>query len=120
MPPLTDRDHKPSEIVSRLYCYRDVAGQIQNGLAGQPFSWDGTEGEYNVQWAADMGIHLVTETWIRKHGYRLKRGAQPVGHRYFHAPISKKHPVYVLECQAVKREDASSAAALPAPEGTPE
>lgn len=116
MPPLTDRDHKPSEIITRLYIYRDVAGQIQNGLSGYPFSWAGTEGEYNVQWAEDMGIHLVTETWLKKHGYRLKRGAQPVGRRYFHAPISKMHPVYVLECQAVKREENLPFSALPASE----
>jgi hypothetical protein len=106
MPPLSDRDHSPSEIARRLDCYRSVAAQIQRGLGGEPFVWDGTEGEYNVQWAADMGLTLTTETQVKKRGYRLKRGARPVGSRYFTAPISRQRKLYVLECQAVKVDPA--------------
>ena len=99
---LSDRDRSPSEIKRRLNRFRSVAGEIQRGLDGVPFYWNGTEGEYNVMWAEHMGLHLVTETQIKKRGYRLKRGAKPVGRRYFSAPISRSAALYVLECQAVK------------------
>lgn len=99
---LSDRNRSPGEIKRRLDCYRDVAGQIQRGLDGVPFYWNGAEGTYNVAWAEQMGIHLVTETQIKKRGYRLKRGAKPVGRRYFGAPISRSALLYVLECQAAK------------------
>lgn len=103
MPKLSDRDHAPSEIVRRLDCFVSVAVQIQRALRGEKqFVWDGTEGEYNVLWAAEMGLTLTTETQIKKRGYRLKRGAKPVGFRYFTAPIGKQRALYVLECQAVK------------------
>lgn len=99
---LSDRNRSPSEIKRRLDCFRAVAGEIQRGLNGTPFHWNGTEGEYNVMWAEQMGIHLITETQIKKRGYRLKRGAKPVGARYFGAPISRSAALYVLECQATK------------------
>lgn len=102
---LSDRDRSPSEIVRRLDCFVSVAIQIQRALKGEKqFVWNGTEGEYNVIWAAQMGLTLTTETQIKKHGYRLKRGAKPVGWRYFSSPISKQRALYVLECQAVKVE----------------
>lgn len=105
MTKLSDRDRSPSEIVRRLDCFLSVAIQLRRALKREKqFVWDGTEGEYNVQWAAEMGLTLVTKTQIEKRGYRLKRGAKPVGFRYFGAPISRRHPVYVLECQAVKVE----------------
>ena len=104
MPPLSDRDHAPSEIVRRLDSLRAVAGAIQRGLKGTPFHWNGTEGDYNVMWAADLGLTLITKTQVEKRGYRLKRGARPVGSRYFGSPISKSASLYVLECQAVKKE----------------
>ena len=102
MTALSDRPHSPSAIIRRLECFRSVISQIERGLRGEQFVWDGAEGEYNTLWAEAMGLHLVTATWIKKHGYRLKRAANPVGWRYFRAPISKRRPVYVLECQAVK------------------
>ena len=108
MPHPTDRDHSPSEIIRRLDCYRSVAIQIQAGLKGKPFQWNGTEGEYNVMWAEDLGLHLVSATWIEKHGYRLKRGTKPVGSRYYGAPISRFVSLFVLECQAVKRDIAEA------------
>lgn len=102
MPKLTDRDHSPAEIIRRLDCHRSVAGQVQAGLRGTLFTWNQTEGEYNVMWAEDLGLHLVSKTWIENHGYRLKRGVKAVGMRYFGAPISRYIALYVLECQAVK------------------
>lgn len=102
MTDLSDRSHSPSEIKRRLDCFRWVAKQIQDGLDGRPFYWNGTEGDYNVMWAEAMGMHLVTETQVKKRGYRLKRGVKAVGSRYFGAPISKSAALYVLECQAVR------------------
>ena len=103
MTDLTDRNHAPSAIVRRLDCFRGVAKQIKDGLAGTPFHWNGAEGDDNVMWAEAMGLHLVTATQITKRGYRLKRRGQAVGWRYFAAPIRKSHALYVLECQAVHR-----------------
>jgi hypothetical protein len=104
--PLSERSRSPSEIVNRLQSMQWVATQVINGLHGAPFHWNGTEGDYNVAWAAQMGLHLVTETQIKKRGYRLKKGARPVGSRSFGAPISRQALLYVLECQAVKVEKA--------------
>lgn len=106
MSKLSDRDHSPAEIRRRLDCFVSVARQIYHALQdGSQFVWNGTEGEYNVQWAAEMGLTLITETQVKKRGYRLKRGVKPVGWRYFGAPISKQRALYVLECQAVRVEE---------------
>ena len=105
MTELTDRNHRPSEIIARLGRFRWVAGKIEAGLQGSPFHWNMGEGDYCVEWAKMMGINLVTKTQITKLGYRLKKGVYPVGSRYFGAPISKSAMLYVLECQAVKVEE---------------
>ena len=55
--------------------------------------------------AAQMGATLVTKTSLERDGYRLKRGAKPVGRGYFFAPISRSAALYVLECQAVKSKE---------------
>lgn len=99
---MSERDLSPSEVKQRLDRFKDVAGQIQRGLDGDRFYWNGAEGGYNVMWAEQMGLHLITETQIKKRGYRLKRGAKAVGSRYFGSPISRQALLYVLECQAVR------------------
>ena len=104
MTTFSDRAYSPGDIIHRLDRFCDVARQIQSGLAGNAFVWNGTEGDYNVGWAEQMGLHLVTRTWLDKHNYRLKRGAKPVGSRYYSAPISGQRALYVLECQTHKKE----------------
>lgn len=81
----------------------EAAAEIQAGLQGEPFVWNGVEGDMYTRYAAQLGCTLVTLTQIKKRGYRLKRDAKPVGSRYFGAPIQKQADLYVLECQAVKK-----------------
>ncbi len=102
MPRLSDRPHSPSEIQRRLETISGVATEIHEGLGGKPFQWNGAEGEWKVLWAEDLGITLLTKTALEKRGYRLKRGAKPIGRRYFGAPIQKYAELYVLECQCVR------------------
>jgi hypothetical protein len=94
----------PYEVRRRLDSWQKVASAISRGLAGDPFTWTGGELENYRPKAKAMGATLVTKTKLKRDGYRLKKGAQPVGSGYFFAPISRDAALYVLECQAV-RED---------------
>lgn len=98
----------PSEIKRKLHSWKYTAQAIIDGLDGHPFSWCGGELEAYRKKAKAMGITLVTKSKLARDGYRLKRGAQPVGNGYFHAPISRSADLYVLECQAVKIKNKSA------------
>lgn len=92
----------PSKIKHKLETWQYVAQAIINGLNGKPFSWTGGEFDaYRIK-AQAMGCTLVTKSKIERDGYRLRRGAKPVGNGYFKAPISRSADLYILECQAVK------------------
>lgn len=98
-------------IDNRLARLREAAAQVKAGLRGEPFIWDGFQSDMYVPYAAQLGVTLVTLTQIKQRGYRLKRGAAPVGSRSFGAPIQQWAALYVLECQAVKKaQDAERAA----------
>ncbi len=99
-------DISPSKVRDKLDRLIWVAHAIQKGLEGKPFHWDETEGEWNVVYAEQLGYHLLSETQITKRGYRLKQRVKPVGTRYFGAPIQRHTALYVLECQAVKKDAA--------------
>jgi hypothetical protein len=94
----------PSTVVSRLQSWQYVAQVIIDGLNGKRFSWTAGEFEAYRKKAEAMGLTLVTKTTIKRWGYRLKRGAEPIGTGYFRSPISRDAELYVLECQAVKEE----------------
>lgn len=96
---------KPSEILGRLNSWVYVANTIADGLNGKPFSWTDGERIAYTEKAKAMGITLVTKNWLKKIGYRLKKGAKPVGTAYFKSPISNTGELYILECQAVKIEE---------------
>lgn len=73
-----------------------------DGLDGNPFYWDdGPRIQYQKK-LKNCGITLLTKTALKKKGYRLKRGAEPVGSAYFGSPIKNIGELYILECQAVK------------------
>lgn len=94
----------PSEVKNRLHAWGYVARAIREGLEGKPFNWGGGEFDAYRPKAAAMGCTLVTKTWLEKNGYRLRRGAEPVGTAYFKSPISNYGKLYVLECQTVKED----------------
>lgn len=96
---------KPSEIKNRLGSWYHVATEIRNGLDGYPFSWTDGERVAYTEKARAMGVTLVTQNWLKKNGYRLRRGAKHVGTAYFKAPISNTGKLYVLECHAVKVDE---------------
>lgn len=99
--PKVPRPLAPSEQIARLQGYCIAAGEVIHGLQGAPFHWRGVDGQHNLPRLADMGVTLVSKSHAERLGYRLKRDAQPVGSRYFGAPISRQADVYVLECQCV-------------------
>ncbi|CAA7619054.1 hypothetical protein [Magnetospirillum sp. SS-4] len=77
----------------------DVLGEVLAGLEGKPFDWNGAEGEGKVKTLATMCIVLVTASGMRKRDHVLKRGAVPVGRRYYGAPIQRSADLYVLGLQ---------------------
>lgn len=79
----------------------NVIGAVMNGLDGKPFRWesDGARDSY-MRLLRGLGINLVTQTWLDKRGYKLNRGAKPVGRVKYASPINSMVDVYVLECQA--------------------
>ena len=90
---------KPRLNIQRLH---ELLGIVLNGLDGQPFSWGDGQRQAWVPILKAAGVTLITKTQIEKHGYRLKRGAKPVGSAYFGAPIKRYADLYVLEVQCVK------------------
>ena len=89
----------PSALARHLESRVAVLQAIIDGLRGKPFSWGSGEALSRKHILGEIGITLVTFTVLQKKGYKLNRGAKPVGTIYFDAPIQKRHPVYVLECQ---------------------
>jgi hypothetical protein len=100
-PARPERAHSPSDVIARLRGFIAAAADVIKGLQGAPFSWRGVDGQHHLPRLAMMGVTLVSKSHAERLGYRLKRGAQPVGWRYFGSPISRDAPVYVLECQCV-------------------
>lgn len=89
----------PSAMRDRITVIRAVLDEVSQGLAGKPFRWGDGERSAWQPLCEQLGITLVTPTQIKKRGYRLKRGAVPVGSAYFAAPIQIYADLYVLECQ---------------------
>lgn len=99
---MTDKNTtSPSVIKGRLNSWQYIAQAIKDGLEGKTFVWTAGELEAYRPKAKTMGATLVTKSQIARMGYRIKRGAKPVGNGYFRSPISKSANLYVLECQAV-------------------
>lgn len=92
----------PSVARKRLASWGKLVKDLEGGLSGDRFSWTGGEFEANKQKLIAMGITLVTKTAVKRMGYRLKRGVNPVGSAYFFSPISRQADLYILEYQAVK------------------
>lgn len=98
-------DMKPAQMRKKLYRSMVVGRQIVNGLGGKKyFTWGSTEALSSVLIAGRMGATLLTETAIKKRGLRLKREAQPVGIRYYSAPLCLYADLYVMECQTMPEE----------------
>ncbi len=87
------------QVIGRLDRVIGVATEIANGLQGKPFSWRGVDAQHRMPIARMLGVTLISKSRAERLGFQLKRGQQPVGARYFEAPISAYHDVYVLECQ---------------------
>jgi hypothetical protein len=102
----------PGEMRGRLKSWAYVAMALADGLDGKPFDWGGGEFDAYRPKAKMLGCTLVTKTWMKKNGYRLRRGAKPVGTGYFKAPISNTGELYILECQAVKEEETGESAQM--------
>ncbi|GAA5527612.1 hypothetical protein [Herpetosiphon gulosus] len=99
----------PSAVLARIETITRVLQDVVQGLQGKPFHWGGGQREHWMPLLATMGFHLITKTQIAKQGYRLKRGAQPVGTVYYDAPLQRYADVYLRECQCVALTDSASA-----------
>lgn len=101
---------KPSEMIAALRRYEYVANVLERGLRrGKAFSWGDGQRRTWEPVARELGATLLSKTAIARRGYRIKRGAKPVGAIYYGAPISRYADVYVLECQCVYDPDGGSA-----------
>ncbi|MCP4352619.1 MAG: hypothetical protein GY795_44750 [Desulfobacterales bacterium] len=89
----------PKEMKDHIGRHIDTLRQIYHGLDGDTFSWNDSARVYHVRRAEAAEITLMTKTALKKKGYRLKRGAKPVGYAYYKAPLSKKVGLYIVECQ---------------------
>ena len=89
----------PAGFIAYLERRRRVAGEIIAGLRGRPFTWGAGEPSSKRALLKELGVTLVTETWLRKKDLALKRGARPVGSIYLPAPRQRHAKVFVLECQ---------------------
>lgn len=96
--------HK-QEMIGQLYRYQFVIEWIREALeSGNPFTWSEGQRRWFTPLAVDMGVTLVTQAQAKEKGYRLKRGAQPVGRAYFRR-VNSHLGLYVLECQCVPISD---------------
>jgi hypothetical protein len=91
-----------STIEKRLNKIKHSIDEVVNGLNGKPFNWGDGERIHHQKKLKKCDITLLTITALKKRGYRLKRGAKPVGSAYFGRPIKNIGQLYVLECQAIK------------------
>jgi hypothetical protein len=78
-----------------------------------PVAWNDGQRIANTNRARILGYTIVTKTRAKRMGYRLKRGARPLGYGYFKAPISRDAELYVLEVHCVR--DESTPPELPEP-----
>lgn len=101
----TERPLSPSEVQARIVAWVKALNAVRDGLNGHPFSWTAGELEAHRAKMAALGLTFVTTTQAARLGFRLKRGAKPVGNGYFRAPISRSANLYVLECQCVKESE---------------
>lgn len=73
--------------------------EVLAGLEGERFDWGLAEAESKTKALSLMGVELVTASGARKRGHVLKKGAVPVGARYFGAPIQRCADLYILGIQ---------------------
>lgn len=97
-----------TKIRNKLARVNVVVSDITAGLEGQTFTWAEWERKLNIPVAQFLGITLVSETQIKKLGYRLKKDVQYVGRAYYGAPIQRNVKLYILEAQCVKEQTKTS------------
>lgn len=85
--------------IDKVRAKMDVLTEVLAGLEGQRFDWGMAEAAHKAKVLREMGIELVTANGARKRGHVLKKGAMPVGKRYFGAPIQRSADVYIFDLQ---------------------
>lgn len=91
----------PNTAKQRIEVIQRVLTDVAQGLEGNRFTWGSGQREHWVPLLERVGMTLRTKTQITKMGYRLKRGAQPVGRAYYDAPLQRYAELYLIEYQCV-------------------
>jgi hypothetical protein len=100
----------------KLERIHELIGKVLSGLEGKPFAWGDGQRNAWISMLQEFNITLVTQTGLKKRGYRLKRGAKPVGSAYFGAPLQIHADLYVLQIQCVKVGELEQTESEPQPE----
>jgi hypothetical protein len=82
--------------IERLGRVTEAVNQLRAGLEGKPFSWGAHEADSKQPLLERLGYVLVSKTKLEKGGHELKRGAKPVGKRYYNAPLKRYADLYLL------------------------
>ena len=98
----------PGLIAVRLALRRAGLRDVIAGLEGRRFSWGAATFKAHRPMLRALGVTLVTRSRIEKRGWRLTRGARPVGQVYFEAPIGRYAEVYVAECHCLPKDPPKS------------
>ncbi|MBI5162906.1 MAG: hypothetical protein HY985_03285 [Magnetospirillum sp.] len=85
--------------IDKVKAKMHVLAVVLAGLEGRRFDWGMAEADNKTKALRGMGIELVTANGARKRGHVVKKGADPVGKRYFGAPIQRSADLYILDLQ---------------------
>lgn len=86
---------------TRLARVRYALAIIEAGLAGRPRTLGASDADSVQRLLLPLGIELVSRTALKRRGYRLRRGAQPLLYRYYCAPLKRYAELFELNSQAV-------------------
>lgn len=91
----------PSKLAGHLERRAELASLIAKGLRAnaRAFSWGQGEAGAKGNLLADLRINLVTANAAKKLGHEIKPRMNPIGSRYYGAPIQNQCDLYVFGVQ---------------------
>ncbi len=88
------------KTLERIAYIQEALGELLTGAKGEGmFSWGNAEGDSKMAYLSRLGFVLVSKSKLERGGHRLKRGAKPVGRRYYGAPLKVWSDLYLLGIQ---------------------
>lgn len=91
----------PSKLAGHLERRAELASILAKGLRAnaRAFSWGQGEAGAKDTLLADLNVRLVTANMAKKLGHEIKPRANPIGSRYYGAPIQNQCDLYVFGVQ---------------------